>query len=82
MVALNVYVKHLGSNFSQKVSTTISESSCTAVPPINSICLRYGWSMGIMKSQYFNYEVTDDQLCGIYDNGINPFMYEFWVLNF
>ena len=53
---------------------------CTGVhpgPPIVSVCLRAGWTLGRVKERYLKYESGGDQLVGRSLTGINPQSAEF-----
>ena len=61
----------LGSHSCRKGAITIVSTGCTVSPPMASICLRAGWSMGNVKDRYINYEKAGDQFCGRSVTGIS-----------
>ena len=71
-VKLNDNIEDLGSHSARKGSSTLCASGCTVAPPITSICLCAGWSMGTVKSRYLRHEVAGDQFCGCTVTGLNP----------
>mmetsp|Transcript_21038 Transcript_21038/g.25871 ORF Transcript_21038/g.25871 Transcript_21038/m.25871 type:complete len:633 (+) Transcript_21038:146-2044(+) len=54
----------LGTHSSRKGVATLVAAGCTASPPIVSICLRAGWSMGGVKERYFRHERAGDRYVG------------------
>ena len=58
---LGVQEHTLGSHSCRKGGITLLSTGCTASPPMTSICLRAGWSMGNMKDRYIHYEKEGDQ---------------------
>ena len=61
---LGVDENTLGSHLCRKGAITLVSTGCTASPPMASICLRAGWSMGNMKDHYIFYKKAGDQFCG------------------
>lgn len=78
-VEIGVNVDVLGSHSARKGAATLCSSGCTVAPPITSICLRAGWSMGNVKMRYLRHEVAGDQFCGRAVTGLNPIKSEFAV---
>jgi len=54
----------LGTHNCKKGVETLIASSCTACPPILSLCIRAGWIMGGMKDKYIFREKAGDQYVG------------------
>ena len=54
----------LGAHSIRKGDITIVAIGYTVSPPIASICLRAGWSMGPIKDRYTHYEKAGDQFVG------------------
>ena len=69
----------LGSHSCRKGAITIVSTGCTVSPPMASICLRAGWSMGNVKDRYIHYEKAGDQFCGRSLTGISSMTKEFAV---
>eukprot|EP00957_Ditylum_brightwellii_P146996 11191420-Ditylum_brightwellii.AAC.1 len=79
LTGLNMNIDELGSHTVCKGSATLCASGCTAVPPITSICLCAGWSMGNAKSHHIQYEVAGDQFCGRAVTGLNHIISDFGI---
>ena len=62
--SLCVDVALLGSHSARKGAATLAACGYTVSPPMSSICLRAGWSMGPMKEHYLFYEKAGDQFVG------------------
>ena len=75
--ALGVDENTLSSHSCRKGAITIVSSGCTVSPPMASIFLRAGWSMGDVKDRYIHYEKAGDQFCGRSVTGISSMKEEF-----
>ena len=74
---LGVDDKSLGSHSTRKGAITVVSTGCTVSPPMASICLRAGWSMGNVKDRYIHYEKAGDQYCGRAVTGISSLTKDF-----
>ena len=54
----------LGTHSCRKGVGTMVAAGCTVSPPIVSICVRAGWSMGGVKDKYLKRENAGDQYVG------------------
>lgn len=54
----------LGTHSTRKGVATSICSGCTMSPPIVSVCIRAGWTMGGVKDRYLKYEAAGDQFVG------------------
>jgi hypothetical protein len=54
----------LGTHSCRKGVATMVAAGCTCSPPIVSICVRAGWSMGGVKDRYLKHEKAGDQYVG------------------
>jgi hypothetical protein len=54
----------LGTHSTRKGVATAVCSGCTMSPPIVSVCIRAGWTMGGVKDRYLKYEAAGDQFVG------------------
>jgi len=70
-------IKNLGSHSARKGAATLAACGCTVSPPMASICLRAGWSMGPVKERYLFYEKAGDQFVGRTVCGLSPLSVEF-----
>jgi len=61
---LGVEAGDLGSHSARKGAATFVACGTTVSPPIVSICLRAGWSLGKVKQKYLFYEKAGDQYLG------------------
>jgi hypothetical protein len=61
----------LGSHSARKGAATYCSTGSTVSPPMASICLRAGWSMGPVKEKYIHYEKAGDQYVGRVVCGLN-----------
>ena len=77
--ALGVDEHTLGSHSCRKGAITVISTGCTVSPPMASICLRAGWSMGNVKDRYIHYEKAGDQFCGRCVTGLSSLKKEFAV---
>ena len=67
----------LGTHSCRKGAITIVSTGCTVSPPISSICLRAGWTLGTIKDRYIHYNKSGDQFCGRCVTGISSLKKEF-----
>ena len=67
----------LGTHSCRKGAITIVATGCTVSPPMASICLRAGWSLGSVKDRYIHYGKSGDQFCGRCVTGISSLKKEF-----
>ena len=72
-------VSDLGSHSIRKGGATYCCAAANPAPPIVSVCLRAGWSLGRVKERYLKYENTGDELVGRTLTGINPSSGEFGI---
>eukprot|EP00980_Cylindrotheca_fusiformis_P027304 scaffold19845_cov136-Cylindrotheca_fusiformis.AAC.1 len=77
--ALGVEKNTLGSHSCRKGAITLVTTGCTVSPPMASVCLRAGWSMGAVKERYIHYEKAGDQFTGRSVTGISSLVKEFAV---
>ena len=75
--ALGVEENMLGSHSCRKGAITLVSTGCTVSPPLASVCLRAGWSMGAVKDRYIHYEKAGDQFTGRSVCGISSTTKEF-----
>ena len=71
--------KEIGTHSIRKGAATYC---CTGVhpgPPVVSVCLRGGWSLGRVKERYLKYEVAGDELVGRTLTGISPTSTQFGI---
>ena len=61
----------------RKGAITVVSTGCTVSPPIASICLRAGWTLGTIKDRYIHYNKAGDQFCGRCVTGISSLKKEF-----
>lgn len=59
-----VNIGDLGTHSCRKGVATMVAAGCTCSPPIVSICVRAGWSMGGVKDRYLKHEKAGDQYVG------------------
>jgi len=59
-----VKVGDYGTHSLRKGVATMVASGCTVSPPIGSICIRVGWSMGGVKDRYIKFESAGDHYVG------------------
>ena len=67
----------LGTHSCRKGAITVVSTGCTVLPPITSICLRAGWTLGTIKDRYIHYNKAGDQFCGRCVTGISSLKKEF-----
>ena len=61
---MGVDIDDIGSHSARKGSATRCSTGCTVSPPMASICLCAGWSMGPVRERYINYKKARDQFLG------------------
>ena len=76
---MGVDIYELGSHSVRKGSASRCAAGCTVSPPMASICLRAGWSMGPVKERYIHYEKAGDQFLGRAVTGLDISSDEFSV---
>ena len=69
----------LGSHSARKGVAILAGCGCTFSPPVASICLRTGWSIGLVREQYLYYDKAGDQFVGTIVCGLSPLSIEFAV---
>jgi len=74
---LGVEKNTLGTHSCRKGAITVVSTGCTVSPPIASICLRAGWTLGTIKDRYIHYNKAGDQFCGRCVTGISSLKKEF-----
>ncbi|GFH59857.1 hypothetical protein CTEN210_16333 [Chaetoceros tenuissimus] len=79
LAELGVHPSELGSHSGRKGVGTLVAAGCTVAPPIVSICLRMGWSLGAVLGRYFKRGDAGDQHCGRCASLIDPCVKEFAV---
>ena len=67
----------LGSQSARKGAAILAACGCTVSPPMAYICLRSGWSTGLLKERYLFYEKAGDQFVGRIVCGLSPLSIEF-----
>ena len=72
-------IKKIASHCVQKGFATLCACGVTFSPPMASICLRAGWSMGTIKDRYWHYEQAGDQYVGRTVAGISTLSLDFAV---
>ena len=72
-------IDDIGSHSARKGSATRCSTGCTVSPPMASICLRAGWSMGPVRERYIHYEKAGDQFVGRTVCGLNSMSTEFGI---
>ena len=76
---LNLGPKELGSHSICKDATTYCCAGVYPGPPIVSVCLRAGWTVGRGKEWYLKYENAGDEVVGCTQTGIPPTSYDFGI---
>ena len=61
---MGIDIDKIGTHSAQKGAATSTSTGSTVSPPMVSICLRAGWSMGPVKDKYIHYEKAGDQYFG------------------
>ena len=69
----------IGSHSIRKGAATYCCAGVHPGPPIVSVCLRAGWTIGRVKERYLKYENAGDELVGRTLTGIPPTSYEFGI---
>lgn len=67
----------LGTHSGRKGVSTMVAAGCTVSPPIISLCLRVGWTMGGVKERYLKHEKAGDQYVGRCATGLDQLKKEF-----
>ena len=76
---MGVDIDEIGTHSARKGAATHCSTGTTVSPPMASICLRAGWSMGPVKEKYIHYEKAGDQYVGRVATGLNVNSVEFAV---
>ena len=76
---LFVDVDEIGSHSIRKGAATYCCAGVHPGPPIVSVCLRAGWTIGRVKERYLKYENAGDELVGRTLTGIPPTSCEFGI---
>ena len=76
---LGIDIDDIGTHSARKGAATHCSTGSTVSPPMASICLRAGWSMGPVKEKYIHYEKAGDQYVGRVVTGLNVNSVEFAV---
>ena len=76
---MGIDIDTIGSHSARKGAATYCSTGSTVSPPMASICLRAGWSMGPVKEKYIHYEKAGDQYVGRVVCGLNVNSTEFAV---
>ena len=77
MTKLGVDYTEIGTHSIRKGAATYCCSGVHPGPPIVSVCLRAGWSLGRVKERYLKYEPCGDEIVGRTLTGIPPTCGEF-----
>ena len=77
---MGVDIDEIGTHSARKGAATHCSTGTTVSPPMASICLRAGWSMGPVKEKYIHYEKAGDQYVGRVATGLNVNSVEFVIL--
>jgi len=77
--AMGIDIDTIGTHSARKGAATSASTSSTVSPPMASIYLRAGWSMGPVKEKYIHYEEAGDQYVGRVLAGLNVNSPEFGV---
>ena len=75
--ALGLEKGMLGAHSIRNGAITIVANGCTVSPPMDSISLRDGWSMGKIKDLYIHYDKVGDQFVGRCVTGISSLNKDF-----
>lgn len=78
---LGVSYGDLGTHSARKGVGTLIAAGCTVSPPIVSLCLRMGWTIGGVKERYLKLADAGDQAVGRRANLSDPHRKEFAVSN-
>mmetsp|Transcript_20744 Transcript_20744/g.31523 ORF Transcript_20744/g.31523 Transcript_20744/m.31523 type:complete len:642 (-) Transcript_20744:310-2235(-) len=77
--ACGVEICDLGTHSGRKGVGTLVAAGCTVSPPIVSICLRMGWSLGGVLGRYFKHGEAGDEFCGRIASLMKPLQKEFAI---
>ena len=77
--ASGIDVSELGSHSIRKGAATYCCTGCHPGPPIISVCLRAGWTLGSVKERYLRYDNAGDEVVGRTLTGISPSTSEFAI---
>lgn len=77
--AMGMDVKYLGVYSVRKGAGTYVTAGCTVAPPIISVCLRAGWSIGNVKERYLHYESAGDMYVARMATGLDVMSKDFAV---
>ena len=69
----------LGYHSSRKGVASMIAGGCAVSPPIISLCMRAGWSVGGVKECYLKCESAGDQCVGRCACGLNPLSVDFAI---
>ena len=69
---IGVTPEDIGTHSIRKGAATYCTCAVHPGPPIVSVCLRAGWTIGRVKERYLKYEAAGDQLVGRCLAGIDP----------
>ena len=76
---MGIDIDTIGTHSARKGAATYCSTGSTVSPPMASICLRAGWSMGPVKEKYIHYKKAGDQYVGRVIYGLNVNSPEFGV---
>ena len=76
-LGIGVDPKDLGTHSIRKGAATYCCAGVHPGPPVVSVCLRAGWSLGRVKERYLKYEIAGDELVGRVLTGIPPMSDQF-----
>ena len=71
--------EELGTHSIRKGAATYCCAGVHPSPPVDSVCLRAGWTIGRVKERYLKYESAGDELVGQTLTGIPPTSCEFEI---
>eukprot|EP00957_Ditylum_brightwellii_P093026 7083317-Ditylum_brightwellii.AAC.1 len=74
---LGIEKVNLECHSARKGAITLISSGCTVSPPLASICLHAGWSMGPVNERCIHYKKAGDQFVGQSVTGISTLVPEF-----
>ena len=78
-LAAGIDPQEIGTHSIRKGAATYCCAGVHPGPPVVSVCLRAGWSLGRVKKRYLKYEVAGDELVGRTLTGIPPTSSEFGI---
>ena len=76
---INVVYSDLGTHSIRKGGATYCCAGVHPGPPVISVCLRAGWTIGRVKERYLKYENAGDELVGRTLTGIPPTSVDFGI---